>query len=100
MDKATHLLTLCKRHCALRRGDLCLIPYIINLLVQLNLLLGMSRSPKIIPRDDALGGLPVTRFNRGDGILNGKGRDPHEFSRDFTHTNVEQGLGFSAPTVP
>ena len=33
----------------------------------------------------------------------GRGRTnifPLDFSRDFTDTNVEQGLGFSAPTVP
>ena len=79
MDKDTHLLTLCKRHCALRRGDLCLIPYIVNLLGQLNLLHGMSKSqpPKMIPRDDALGGLPVKRFNLGDGTRNGKGTDKY-----------------------
>ena len=63
MDKATHLLTLCERHCTVWRGDLSLIPYIINLLGQLNLLISMSWTLKMIPRDDALGRLPVKRFN-------------------------------------
>ena len=77
MDKATHLLTLCERHCALRRGDFCLIPYITYLLLQLNLLLGMFRHPKMIPTHDALGGLPVKRFNLCDGTLHWKGQDKY-----------------------
>ena len=77
MDKATHLLTLCDRHCAVRRGDLCLLPHIINLLGPLHILIGMSRPPKMIPRDDALGGLPVKRFNLGDSTRNGKGTDKY-----------------------
>ena len=77
MDKATHLLTLCESHCAPRRGYLCLILYIINLLGLLNLLLGMSRPLTMIPRDEALGGLPVKRFNLGGGTRNGKGTDKY-----------------------
>ena len=80
MDKATHLLTHCENNRALRRGDLWLILYIINLLGLLNLLIGLSRPLTMIPRAEALGGLPVTRFKLGGGTRNGNRTDnyfPH-----------------------
>ena len=69
MGKATHLLTLCKRHCALQRGALCLIPYIINLLGAADPITQHVSAPKMIPQDDALCGLPVKRLKLGDCVM-------------------------------
>ena len=75
MDKDTHLLTNCANNRALRRGDLCLILYIINLLGLLNLLIGMFRPRTMIPRAEELGGLTVKRFKLGGGARNGNRTD-------------------------
>ena len=77
MDRAIHLLTLCNLTWALRRGNLYLIPYLTNFLLQLNPPLCMSQPLKMIHRADALCGMLVQHSNIGAGTISWKRKDSY-----------------------